>query len=496
MASSVLAGEHPPRLIDRGGDAWFPAVVLPALTSTVLSALDGRLWHWYLIPVTLCGMLLANDVVDWAAGRLDAFDPRALVGLFGLHFFYLAPILHVMLDYWPAYIEPLDDWRAGLGAMATLNVIGLCVYRFTLGLPPRTAPRRAVLWLLNVRWFAHLGVLAFVVSLVGFLALIAHFGGLTGYLAAAADDRDAFDGYGWLLLIGESFPLVGFVVAVIRFRNTLASRPMSLTATFAVFAIVQFIVGGLRGSRSNTIWPLLIGLIVVHLAVRPVSRRTLAAMAAVFLAFMYGYGVYKSTGSEILSTAEGGSSVTALGDETGRTVPAMLLGDLGRSDVQAVVLNHQQAGYAPLAHGITYVSAAAFAIPDRVRPAWMRDKVEVGTDMLGGQGSYAAGDRSSRIYGLAGEAVLNFGPAGAVASFAVLGFIVRAARRRYARALTESDPGAAVLCGITGVCVILAVGSDLGNIAWFLVKTALPLTTVVVLAGATRRQTTRPVRPV
>ncbi|MEU7572675.1 hypothetical protein [Micromonospora sp. NPDC049240] len=482
---ALMIGYNGMERTTRGGDPWLFAVILPTLISLVLIAFDARLLHWYMIPVTICGMLVAPDVVDWAARRLDTFDPRALVGLFGFHFFYLAPILHVMLDYWPRFIDPLPDWKAGLGAMATLNVLGLCVYRVVLNLrvPSTRSPR--IVRKLNDRVFVQLGWLAFAVGLAGFVAVIIHFGGLSGYVSAAADDRDSFIGYGWLLLIGESFPLVGFVVAVVRFRVALTGRPATLSALFLVFAITQFAVGGLRGSRSNTIWPLLIGLIVVHLAVRPVTRRALAAMGISFLVFMYAYGVYKSAGSEILFATKGTTSVTELGDETGRTMPTMLLGDLGRSDIQAVLLHHERAGYAPLSYGVTYVGAAAFMIPDASRPEWMRDKVQAGTDMLMGTGAFDSGWRSSRIYGLAGEALLNFGPAGSVASFAVLAAVVRTARRRYLGARLSRESGVAVMSGIAGVIVILALGSDLDNLLWYLVKTALPLVTVVFFSRRT-----------
>ncbi|MEU4792269.1 hypothetical protein AB0F95_21425 [Micromonospora tulbaghiae] len=461
-----------------------------------MAAVDNRLWHWYLIPVTLCGILIAPDVVACAAKRLDLFDPQALVGLFGFHFFYLAPILHVLMDYWAPEIPPLPDWRSGLGAMAALNVFGLTAYRICVGLPNGGRVRRHMVWSLNVRRFARLGWLAFVIGLIGFAAILVRFGGPVAYLDTAADDRLGFAGQGWLLLIGESFPFIGFVVVAIRYRGKLASRPNLLTAVFLAFAAAQFLAGGLRGSRSNTIWPLLVGLVVVHLVVRPIARRTLVPMAVAFMAFMYVYGVYKSTGSEIVRAGSDGRSVVELGDETGRTLPALLLGDLGRADIQAVVLERQQAATAPLGYGLSYLASVKFLVPDTLHPEWLRDKSQLGTDMVYGEGTYASVRQSSRIYGLGGEALLNFGPAGVIVSYAVFGFAVRAARRRYALALTRTDLGAAVFSAIGGVSVILALGSDLGNVWWFMVKTGAPLAILVVLARTSRSSARDPHSPV
>ncbi|MEV4705032.1 hypothetical protein [Actinoplanes sp. NPDC049316] len=460
--------------------AWAISAFAVISASTVAALIDERLWHWYLIPVTACGVLAGVDVVEWARKRLDTFDPQALLGLFGFHFFFLAPVLHVLLGFWPAFINPLTDWRAGLGVMATINAAGLILYRFVIGLrlrPVSHKPSAPV----DPRRFVRAGKLAVVVGMLGFAAVVAKFGGPAGYLASASDDRGALAGTGWLLLVAESFPLVGFIVYVIARKEKLINRPRLLTAAIALFGLTQFVVGGLRGSRSNTIWPVLIGLIVVHLLIRPIRRRRLLVLAAVFVAFMYGYGVYKSAGSATLQAVDGSGSISELSTDTGRTLPAMLLGDLGRADIQAVILDRQQHDVAPVSYGATYLGALGFMVPDSMRPDWMASKVEVGTDMLYGVGTADAGGRSSRIYGLAGEAILNFGPVGALLSFIALAVFIRAARRRYLAA-PDQHLGTMVFSAVVCVCAILALGSDLDNLLWFLVKTTLPIAAVVFAA--------------
>src|SRR5437867_10567284 len=56
--------------------------------------------HWFVIPVLLCGVLIASDTVDWVRGRLNLFDPVGIVGILGIYFFFLAPPLHVSWYYW------------------------------------------------------------------------------------------------------------------------------------------------------------------------------------------------------------------------------------------------------------------------------------------------------------------------------------------------------------------------------------------------------------
>jgi hypothetical protein len=116
---------------------------------------------------------------------------------------------------------------------------------------------------------------------------------------------------------------------------------------------------------------------------------------------------------------------------------------LGRCDVQAFVLyriSHPDSDYS-YAMGRTYLGALGLMIPG---PLW-RDrppsKVKEGWDVLFGARAYerefgttAFSDHpiNTRLFGLAGEAMLNFGPLLVPLSFAVLGFVVGWTRRRIA----------------------------------------------------------------
>src|SRR5688572_3196148 len=89
--------------------------------------------HWLLFPLFVCGVLTTVDAVRWMRGQLSLFDPVGILGLLGIHFFFLAPLLHITWDMWMAYVDPLsmDDWRKWLGYMAMLNAGCLVIYRIT-----------------------------------------------------------------------------------------------------------------------------------------------------------------------------------------------------------------------------------------------------------------------------------------------------------------------------------------------------------------------------
>src|SRR5690606_36895410 len=73
--------------------------------------------HWFIVPVTVCGVIIGVVAIDWLRGRMDLMDPVGWVGLFGVHFFFLAPLLIVLWDYQMLYLPPMDDWRPWLGGM-------------------------------------------------------------------------------------------------------------------------------------------------------------------------------------------------------------------------------------------------------------------------------------------------------------------------------------------------------------------------------------------
>jgi len=102
-------------------------------------------------------------------------------------------------------------------------------------------------------------------------------------------------------------------------------------------------------------------------------------------------------------------------------------------------------------------------------------RVQYGTD--GSGGDYEA----SRIYGIAREGMLNFGLYGAPLPFLALGALVRFSTRVYRRARTGSVV-AAVLAPCLAVSCILAFGSDLDNVLWFMVKQVLPSAALLCLA--------------
>ena len=82
------------------------AVYLCLLTVMGFVVASDRFLHWFVLRVTCCGVMIGIDAVDRLRGRVHLFDPVGILGLFGLHFFFLAPLLHV---YAKPFLQLLYD---------------------------------------------------------------------------------------------------------------------------------------------------------------------------------------------------------------------------------------------------------------------------------------------------------------------------------------------------------------------------------------------------
>ena len=451
-----------------------------------------------------CGILIAVDAVDWLRSRLDVFDPIGILGLFGFHFFFLAPLLHVHWNEWMPYIIPPPDWRDWLGGMAFLNLLGLLVYRTFRGGSIGNAleqPRKTV-WCLDRRRFSI--IMSGVLLITGLLQIwiYARFGGVLGYIQAAMDleNPDAMRGMGWIFMIAESFPtlaLMAFVVYAGR-KESWKSWSVVVPLLLAYF-VLKMLFGGLRGSRSNTIWGLFGAVGIVHFWLRPIPKRFILVGCIFLVLFMYFYGFFKEGGLDALKAFEGAKARVELEERTGRGLEGALLADLGRSDVQAFLLyrlSRPESDY-EYAWGRTYFGALALLIPRAIWPDRPSTKVKEGTEVEYGRdgteatyrrGPYTPGVwESSRVYGLTGETMLNFGPVAVPFAFLVFGFVVRGIRRLI-MTLEPTDSRLMLIPFLANLCFVILVG-DSDNILFFLIKNgAVPF---VVLTLSSTKQVVR-----
>lgn len=472
--------------------AFTRGAIVSTGVALMAAAFAPELRHWMLIPVILTGALTWPELVEWTKYRDALFSPLHILFSFGFYFFFMAPLLHVIWNYWLPYVRPPPDWRPWLGRAAAINVVGLVLLRCSLRVAGSLkakvipAPRRFV-----ISRFRPIALWLMLLTGAIQLSLFARAGGITGYSDAVTGGRTPFSGLGWLLAIGESFPLISLVTLAVFLatRRVRISAPLRL-ALFGSFIVAQVLLAGLRGSRGNVIWAVFIGLGVMNFFVHPLRRRTLLAVGLAGLVFMYAYGFYKALGADAVHALRRNSDLGELERTSGRTVPTLLLGDLGRSDVQAYELyrlalpsrSHE------LAWGRTYISGIASLVPSFILPSRPAGKLQYGTDLLFDQDTFATSDfRASNIYGLLGEGLLNFPFPIVVLVFPFLGIVLSGLQTR-AESLTEGDPRL-ILVPVGAVVGVLLLSSDLGNAAFAAVQYGLVVAILVLSTSARARST-------
>ena len=315
-------------------DSVFISFFLSLLILAEFLPRSEQFLHWFVIPVTLSGILIGIDAIDWWRGRFNIFDPVGILGLLGFHFFFLAPLLHVRWDSWlePWYTPPAD-WRPWLGYMAILNFFGICMYRLSRSpaiLNKKKQLNQKKIWRIDQKRFPIFLSIALLISAVLQVFTYQKFGGVIAYIDAATSNNtesSQFQGMGILFIVSESFPilaLIGFVIYAQKYKR-LRSLPVLIVVLMIFFVLLLFF-GGLRGSRATTIWALFWALGIIHFWLRQVSKKEIAVGLVFLLFFMYFYGFLKGGGTEGFQNAlQEDRSVAE--EKSGRTWKGLLLGD-------------------------------------------------------------------------------------------------------------------------------------------------------------------------
>lgn len=449
---------------------------------------NDAMLHWFVVPVFLCGAMIGQDAVEYLRGRMPMFDPVGILGLFGVHFFFLAPLLHVFWDsYLESYIEQPREWRDWLGYMAWLNVACVGLYRLACQRAAGWGAQRPlqVRWTCDRRamlWACFVGLL---ISGTIQMAFYASRGGIMGYIDAVsadvgmgeAESTDA--GMGVVFMVSESFPILAIIFfAVATQKKPYMKKTFVILGVFVAFFALKMIFGGLRGSRASIIWALFWAAGIVHVWVKPLSRQFVVLGLSFLVAFMYLYGFYKGLGRNVLVAMEEGT----LQEKSQRSFGTMLLGDLGRSDVQAFLLYRimrEQSDY-QLALGRTYVGTFALLVPRSIWPERPPIKTKEGTDAFFGAGTYDRGQwYSSKVYGIAGETMLNFGPWVVPLAYLLFGVVV-GRLQWFLRKLEPGDTRLLVYPFLVMWCFSI-IQSDSDNLLFNFIKDGMtPLTVIFV----------------
>lgn len=423
-----------------------------AIGWTAVAAVCARLaataneLHWALLPLALCGGLEAPTLVRWLRGRADAFDPKSVVTLFVFHNTFVAPVLHLAWDWYTPLVRVPDDTWEWFGRLATVNAAALVALELgytwaTAGPPPALRPLRRV----DAPRLAGTLALGGLVALAAQVQLLRHFGGASGLIDAYEVRGVEFSGMGMVLMLAWPFPLIVLLETLLflgrRGRRTRRRPGAALVAAIlATFAGVHLGWAGLHGSRLSMLGGMFLAAGLCHFLLRRFSSRAVMIGLGTAFVFCFLYSFYKGAGRDGISAAlSGAEGIARAQQRTGRDVGWLLLGDLARADVQMEVLwtmYEANPTYRPQL-GATYVGAAIF-VPRSVWPARPRGPQEAYAELRDGRIGTREGDApNSRVFGLGGETLLNFGWTGMPIAHALFGALIG----RLRRAIASLRPG-------------------------------------------------------
>ncbi len=461
------------------------AAVAMLVTIAFFLAENSACAHWFLLPLWVCGALTGSDVVAWLRRHLETFDPKAIIGILWFHNTCLAPLLHVAREFHnPLFDSQVQDWRDSFGWMACVNSVALILYklgqRWALS---RTSSVRS-LWRIETSRFQAVLALALVASFIASAVVLFRYGGLRKDFDFLGDPRDVAH-LSWLLMLGDSF-FVLLMLALVR----LLWRVRSLAAISGLLAlqlIGQWLLLGMRGSRGAVIMALFIGAGFCHYRLRRIPLSLLLAGTIVFGMSGYYYAFFKRFGTSGLEAIRNPEYRQTLAHQSGITPLGVVLGDLSRAEIQAFILHQivDETGDYQLRMGKTYLTAGMMLIPRGIwpsKPSEYLGKVAAGTDLQFGAGSFRPERfESSLVYGLGGEAMLNFGVIGVPFAYFVFGIMLGWYRKK--KATLDADDARWYLVPVVTLTAITAAFGDADNTVFLFLKFGGLLVTVITLTS-------------
>jgi hypothetical protein len=462
---------------------YFLALAFVALITLLFLLWKEALWHWFLFPVLVCGVLTGVDVVRWLRGDMDLFDPKTIIACLAFYGFFVAPLLNVSWNtFGVGDLLLWGDWRPWLGAMAALTAVGLVGFRTVHNLTfAHTAPSR-MRREIQPQKFYPIFAFALTLSIAGVTTLLWQMRGIPGMVEAFENNQEAYVGKGWLLMLAWPLAALSFIFIVFAWTDHQKKVRQRLSTGLLLLSVVgigHFLLLGWYGSRSATIWALFWMGGIVHYRFRKLPPKIVAIGVLFLIAFMYFYGFYKERGRVGFEVLQSPSNwIEPAGYQ--RDLKYLFLGDLARADSSASILHNLTKDPEDYNYrwGLTYAGAFTILVPKAMWPGRPEIRVEAGTEALWGK---ATSWRSSRLYGLGGEALLNFGPWGVVPIFGIYGGLLGWYRRKLAS--WDRLDARLFLAPLFTSLIVRALVYDSDNIFFFAVTQGMLVSAAVFLAS-------------
>ena len=446
-------------------------------------------FDWYLIPVSLCGIFSVYQII-YLFNITNQFGLRLpLVFYFYCTLWfgcYFAPLLHFALNFWLIFNNSLvlpKRWEPYVFVIGTLNAIGLLIfiyaYKYFYSI---SKPYSKVYLLLKTIKFNYVYLLCFI-SLACQILVYVKLGGISGFISTyeTRSEDQGFAGFGLLFIISEFFPIaLIFFFYIKALYNPFLRKGKNVMFFLLLLFVSCMLFGGLRGSRSNTILTMLHACMVIHYFIRKFQVKEMVLGVFMLISFMYVYKFYKQGGAEAISAyTEGTLDVSE--DKYNFNVFQMLLTDFARGDIQPyMVYRYQNSNYRPKL-GATYIGGLIHYMPG-VDKESLTTKKTAATELLYDYNGKVKGFYTTRIFGLLGEYVLNFGYYTAFLIFLPLAFFI-AKLDKWVYSLTQNDVRNFIV-PLWILFIVFLFSADLDNVIFFFMKRMFLVMVMLSLVSA------------
>lgn len=389
---------------------------------------DYRLIHPFALFGSLNAALLAPIIRRWLNNKMGFFHPLGLFAVYGVHMFFVVPILWILTGAsMPPWLNNPPDWRVWffLTNLLYLPTVFSALF-LTVSSRQHGSSNEAITCEAN-RYLGAVIVLAIpmlIISLLIWIYTLWSHGGINGlilihYRSVFLGEHNLSKGLGVFMFASGwvSVLLALCYVGLTKLKKRNENQHFDLkhlliwTGLTSIFSIQLWF-----GSRSSLLFTI-ISIMALHegLGWKIQTRKFVSYILFLFLPFLFLWGFYKDLGREFIEYMKN-AQFHQIVAESRRSWSTLIMGDLTRMDIQSYLLFKyldDNPTYR-LRWGKTYIYSLVYGtIP---RAIWKDkpdapERVNAGTDLLFFEGAHKI-SKSSRVYGLAGEGLLNFGVLG------------------------------------------------------------------------------------
>ncbi|RVU00716.1 hypothetical protein EOD41_12030 [Mucilaginibacter limnophilus] len=448
-------------------------------------------FDWYLLPVSVSGvmsvyqLLYLLHITKQNGLRLPMVFYFYCTIWFGCYF---APLLHFALNFWLIFNASLmlpQHWEPYVFIIGILNAVGLVIfilaYRYFYS---TSKPGKKVYLLLSSTKLNYVYLLC-LISFLFQMFIYSRLGGISGFISTyeARGEDQGFAGFGILFIISEFFPIA---LIFLFYVNAMRNAALQKGSAIAIFLVILFAAciffGGLRGSRSNTVLTILHACMIMHYFIRKFKVREMVIGTMLLVGFMYVYKFYKQGGSEAVSAYTQGT-LDESEEKYNFDIFEMLLTDFARGDIQPyLVYRYENSNYQPKM-GATYPGGFVHFFPSFIiDKESVTTKKTAATELMYNYNGEVMGFYTTRIFGLLGEYILNFGYYTAFLVFLPLAFFM-AKLDKWVYSLTPGDVRNFIV-PLWILFVIFLFNADLDNAIFFFMKRMLMVIVMLWMVSA------------